>query len=83
MPTEQYISLFFSLFDTGIPWTIILITTLTATCASGYLYYKRRLHNILPWIAACLFWMLYTTVIRRFQKFVLCILWTRYRLATS
>lgn len=65
MPTEQYLSIFFSLFDTGIPWAVIGITVLMAIFASAWLYHKRRKRVLLPWIMAVLFLMLYTAVLRR------------------
>lgn len=65
MDCNQYISLFFSQFHPGIPWTIIIITIVLAICSSAYLYYKRSKQVILPWIVACLFLMLYATVIGR------------------
>lgn len=65
MPTEQYLSLFFSLFDAGIPWAVIGITVLMVIFASAWLYHKGRKQVLLPWIVACLFLMLYATVIGR------------------
>lgn len=65
MPPEQYISLFFSLFHTGIPWAVIGITVLIAIFASACLYYKSCKHVLVPWIIAILFLMVYTAVLRR------------------
>lgn len=67
MTTDQYLSLFFSLFDAGIPWTVIGIAVLMAIFASAWLYHRRRKRVLLPWIAACLFLMLYSTVLGRWE----------------
>ena len=58
-------SLFFQLFDTGIPWQLFILTFLVAISASAWLYHKRRKQVLLPWIMAVLFLMLYTAILRR------------------
>lgn len=66
--TEQYLSLLFSQFDTGIPWAVIGITVLMASLGSCAIYYRHRRMTrrmVIPWIVACLFLMVYTAVLRR------------------
>lgn len=62
-------SLFFRLFDTGIPWTIIVSTILVAfvtTCIVVWLHKENRQRYVLiVWIVAYIFLMLYSTVIGR------------------
>lgn len=62
------VTLFFSLFDTGIPWVVIGIAVLMAPLGSSSIYckYKRITRTMVtPWIVACLFLMVYTAVLRR------------------
>lgn len=44
---------------------VIGIAVLVAIFASAWLYHKRRMQVLLPWIIACLFLMLYSTVLGR------------------
>lgn len=62
-------SLFFQLFDTRIPWPIAVITILIAfvtTCIVVWWHKEYRRREVLMiWIVACLFLMLYSTVLGR------------------
>lgn len=62
-------SLFFRLFDAGIPWTVAISTVLVAlvaTCMVFWLFKQNmRQRVIMVWIVACLFLMLYSTVLGR------------------
>lgn len=61
----QHNILFFRLFDTGIPLRVFAVAVLVAACGHLLLYFKCKRHVLLPWIMACLYLMLYTTVLRR------------------
>lgn len=64
-------TLFFRLFDVGIPVPVILCTlllALAASCLAAWLSTDRKWKLFIQvWIAACLFLMLYSTVIGRQQ----------------
>ena len=62
-------SLFFSLFDTGIPWYVVLCILLVAVSGSVLLCFSWKGNRwesiLLLWIAAYFFLMLYSTVLGR------------------
>lgn len=62
-------SLFFRLFDAGITWPVAvgtILVALVATCMIFWLFKQNMRQRVLMvWIVACLFLMLYSTVLGR------------------
>lgn len=58
-------SLFFRLFDPAIPWYVVAAVVVAASGVHLWLWRAGRGRTVVPWIVACVFLMLYTTVLRR------------------
>lgn len=65
MDFHQYINLFRILFHTGIPRAVIIFTFIAATCISVYSHHRKSKDVLAPWVVACLFLILYSTLLGR------------------